>query len=66
MERTQRLMYVIEFRDGGPVEWGELHRGWAMDCERVRAGVSAISYSGDRAVRCAYTFLCPLDEKSSR
>ena len=56
---TEKLVYVIEFSDGGPPECGELQRGTREECEKVRDLIPAISYSGSRPVKCAYTRLVP-------
>lgn len=53
------LVYVIEFTDGGEPETGELNRGSRQECEKVRDLIPAISYSGSRPVRVAYTRIVP-------
>jgi hypothetical protein len=49
--------YVIEFSDGGEPEGVVLHRGTKTTCERLKANLGAISYSGDRPIEGANFFI---------
>jgi len=51
--------YIIEFSDGGLREGRILHRGTRKECEELVRVIPAVSYSGDRPVKCCYMAIIP-------
>lgn len=48
--------YALDFEDGES-EGRVIHRGTLEECERVRNLMPAVSYSGDRKVERAHSFV---------